>query len=331
MRLNLLEKVRKLALFLRKGISDVLRPNRFGVSDQYPRHDLWPYGLDYTAKEMTLHYDITFDPNGIPMMHHNVEQGMSATGKQYYHPLKIAHYALASYNDHLKEDTVSSANQFRTSVRYLAKNAELGPQGGVVWRVPRSVSRYGTPCGHVSAIVQGLVISALCRSYLLDANEAHLELAKEAMRVLRVPVEKGGVLADSRWGSMYEEYPALPYSHVINGFIFCLMGLYDLKSVSESTEAARLFHNGMQTLRAVIPQWIEASWSKYDLRDVVNGEAKNYATLHYQLLHADQMEIMYRVTGEEDFRTQKEKIEKQAENKLFLVNVYVRKVIKFIL
>lgn len=330
MKLVLPEKTRKFALFLRKGVSDVFYPNRFGVSARYPHHNAWPYALDYTVEGMRAHYGITFDTEGIPIMRHDIKQGRDVAGERYYHPLKIAHHALAVYNDYLKKGTSSLADQFRTNVHYLAESAEAGPGGGVVWRVPRVLTRYGTPRGHVSSIVQGLVISALCRSYVLDSNRLHIDLARQATRVLRIPVEEGGVLARSQWGDMYEEYPAQPYSHVVNGFIFCLIGLHDLKAIGKSPEATRLFREGVETLVAVIPEWIEERWSKYDLRDVVNGEAKNYATLHYQLLHIDQMEIMYRVTGNDYFRVQKEKLKRQAKHRSFLLNVYVRKIKKYI-
>lgn len=325
-----ISKLKKLLFFFRKGVRDILNPGRFGVSDQYPKHDEWPYGLDYTTSEFSKRYGVKFDLNEIPMMKYDVKQGENMAGKWYYHPLKVAHYALASYNDYLKGDH-ASAKPFRANVVHLTETAEEGPRGGAIWRVPRALSRYGTPRGHASAIVQGLAISALCRSYVMDGNESHLELAEEATGVLSVPVEEGGVLSNSRWGPMYEEYPAVPYSHVVNGFVFCLMGLYDLKSISENANAAQLFQEGVQTLKSVIPDWIEARWSKYDLRDVVAEEPKNYATLHYQLLHADQMEVMYRVTDDEYFYSQKKRIKKQSKNKLYLAKVYNQKVKKFII
>lgn len=74
------------------------------------------------------------------------------------------------------------------------------------------------------------------------------------MALFHVPSAKGGVRAvfmnSLVW---YEEYPTVPSSFVLNGFIYSLLGLYDLSVVDgKASEAAKLYNDGLQSLKAMV-------------------------------------------------------------------------------
>lgn len=68
---------------------------------------------------------------------------------------------------------------------------------------------------------------------------------KKVCKICRVVSSDGGVLATFlnkyHW---YEEYPTQPASFVLNGFIFSLLGLYDLMSTAPFDQSQVSFSGG---------------------------------------------------------------------------------------
>ena len=89
--------------------------------------------------------------------------------------------------------------------------------------------------GWYSAMAQGHAMSLLSRAYSQSQNPLYLRAAYQAINPFLVPSSEGGVLTylfgQHPW---YEEYPTLPPSFVINGFMYALFGLYDLAKTLES-------------------------------------------------------------------------------------------------
>ena len=311
---------------------DLVAPNRFGVTPYFlnPKEQ-FTYGLGYTTNGMQKAYSMEFDDQGIIMMSHYVDDENS--GGHYYSPVKIAHYALAAYNDYITDGRQEMLDIFNKHIDFLKENYVHFNDDGetAIWLTPSTNPKYNIPVNYKSSIVQGLVISALSRAYVLNKDELALELANKATKILSVPVEEGGLLADSKWGKMYEEYPCTPYSHVINGFMFCLMGLYDLYLVNQKEETKQLFDEGIESLLKVLDDWIMPFWSKYDLWDLTNGKKENLATRHYHYLHIDQLDIMYQLSGREEFLELKKKLFRQLKSPVSFFRVYFNKFQKLIL
>lgn len=318
--------MKKLFFFLRRALTDVRNPFRFNVSLKYlSGEDIWPYGLDYSSDGMHDYYKLKEDENGIIMMSHYIDH--KSEESNYYSPVKIAHYALGAYNDYLKTGKDIYEIRFKKHLEFLVNNySKLKiKDSGIVWTTPSTNPKYNIPMDYISAIVQGLVISALARGYELYKDEKYKELAEQALKIFRIPVEQGGILARTKWGNVYEEYPCLPYSHVVNGFIFSLMGLFDLWKICGSVDARLLYLEGIETLNKLLPEWYTKHWSKYDLRDISNNQSINLATHHYHCLHADQLKITYLQTGEEIFDKYYKLTEKQLNNRWVLMSVYFKK------
>lgn len=66
----------------------------------------------------------------------------------------------------------------------------------------------------------------------------------------------------------YEEYPTNPPTFILNGFMYSLLGLYDLKSVSVKlkAEVRRLYQSGLRSLEAMLPLYDTGAGTFYDLR-----------------------------------------------------------------
>lgn len=73
----------------------------------------------------------------------------------------------------------------------------------------------------------------------------------------------------------YEEYPTTPASYVLNGFIYSLLGLYDLNNTAPqpiAKEAGKLFRQGMMSLKKMLMLFDTGSGTNYDLRHFSLGE-----------------------------------------------------------
>ena len=156
--------------------------------------------------------------------------------------------------------------------------------------------------GWYSAMAQGQAMSLLIRAYLRTGNNKYMKSALKATRLFDVPSKDGGILAQfmDRY-DWYEEYPTVPSCFVLNGFIYALVGLYDLKTVSsgpESDHAAQLYDSGIRTLRAMLPLFDTGSGSVYDLRHFTLGIAPNLARWDYHATHINQLLLL--ATVEDD-------------------------------
>nr|CAD7196457.1 unnamed protein product [Timema douglasi] len=171
--------------------------------------------------------------------------------------------------------TLSSSEhlaQFYDAARWFVRHQDPSTGG---W--PNPVKRRVAPGmadlepGWYSAMGQGHAISVLARAYHHSGGDPqYLRAAVAALRPFRVTSAEGGVLS-SFLGKFpwYEEYPTIPASFVLNGFIYSLLGLYDLKTISSPDyvkEAADLFDQGMSSLKRLLLLYDTGSGTSYDLR-----------------------------------------------------------------
>ncbi|KAH3867688.1 D-glucuronyl C5-epimerase B-like [Dreissena polymorpha] len=147
--------------------------------------------------------------------------------------------------------------------------------------------------GWYSAMAQGQAMSTLVRAYLKSNNSVYLHAAENALKIFEISSAQGGVKA--RFGDTYdwyEEYPTTPSSFVLNGFIFSLFGLYDLKQVAsgEALETVTRFYNeGLRSLKAMLLMYDSGTGTFYDLRHLTVGLGPNRARWDYHTVHISQL------------------------------------------
>lgn len=93
----------------------------------------------------------------------------------------------------------------------------------------------------------------------------------------------------------YEEYPTQPPSFVLNGFIYSLIGLYDLLTLAPSLqarEATVLFTQGMKSLKKLLLAFDTGSGTNYDLRHLTLGCSPNIARWDYHATHVNQLLLL---------------------------------------
>lgn len=204
---------------------------------------------------------------------------------------------------HLDNLTFSSSEhlaQFYDGARWLVRHQDTST-GGWPNPVRRRVApgMADLPPGWFSAMGQGHGLSVLARAYHQSGDKQYLDAAESALGPFRVPSEKGGVLAKFMGVyTWYEEYPTRPASFVLNGFIYSLLGLYDLAAVAPGgpgrDAALRLYRDGLLSLKALLPLFDTGSGTSYDLRHVTLGlvAAPNLARWDYHATHVNQLLVL---------------------------------------
>uniref|UniRef100_A0A8C0UGG6 heparosan-N-sulfate-glucuronate 5-epimerase n=1 Tax=Cyanistes caeruleus TaxID=156563 RepID=A0A8C0UGG6_CYACU len=160
--------------------------------------------------------------------------------------------------------------------------------------------------GWYSAMAQGQAMSTLVRAYRLTGEPAFLSAALRATAPFKLPAERRGVKAVfMERHDWYEEYPTTPSSFVLNGFMYALIGLYDLKEMAgeeRGREARLLYERGMESLKAMLPLFDTGSGSVYDLRHFTLGTAPNLARWDYHTTHINQLQLLASVDDAPVFR-----------------------------
>ncbi|XP_047528008.1 D-glucuronyl C5-epimerase B [Vanessa atalanta] len=196
----------------------------------------------------------------------------------------------------IRVSSSSHTAHFYAAARWLT--AAQRARGG--WPVPaRRRVAPGVPDlrpGWHSAMSQGHGISVLCRAYYRSGDASYLRAAQRALLLLDVPSGAGGVKA--LWMDKYvwyEEYPTQPPLFVLNGFIYTLLGLYDLHVMEGENSvslAKKMFDDGMLSLKTLLPLFDTGSGSFYDLRHFTLGVSPNIARWDYHATHVNQLYLL---------------------------------------
>jgi len=234
-------------------------------------NQLGNYYIDFS--DLASNWPGSFDQNSIPLTEYGGKIGTK------YQPVGIAHYALGNYdlylktrNDKYKEVFLRQADWFCNNLiaKRLSRSFTFG-----IWEYKFDFEPYWLKAPWPSAMSQGEGISVLLRAYQLTNDQEYLKFANLALKSFEVPLNEGGVKYEDKEGFVwYEEYPATSPPHVLNGFIFALLGLYDFYKITRDKKALELFNRGIETIKANLHLYDIGFWSTYDLQEY-EGE-KNF-------------------------------------------------------
>lgn len=185
---------------------------------------------------------------------------------QTYNPAYIAWYGLMNLEQWLRGENPAGRRTFLRQVAWLETHAVEREDGSVVWPLTmdwqEGACRLKAPW--ISAMVQGLVVSSLVRAYRITGRQRLLDRCRGATRVFEKDVADGGVRAGVPGRVTYEEYPGFPLPRVLDGYLFSLLGLYDLWTETGDPRAGALFADGIQGLKHRLPAWdYKGKWSWY--------------------------------------------------------------------
>lgn len=274
-----------------------LRADYFGKQDFEPYDSSGPYPR-WEVADINLNHRISLDAEGIP----TVQYGSGRS----YNPVTVALFGLSAFNRWKATGKVADREYFLKTARWLVTRQDVST-GCWFYDFDFPYVTLGETLRKpwASAMAQGLAMSSLARAHRLTGDKAFLEAAERALTPFEVGVEQGGVVrpfsllpAPGPPSELvfYEEYPtrAVP-SYTLNGFMFALLGLYDL-SLVPNAEAARLFQRGEMTLRTILPFYDLADLSAYDLGHLTHPQRKINKSLSYHLVHIVLLNALNSVT-----------------------------------
>jgi heparosan-N-sulfate-glucuronate 5-epimerase len=207
-------------------------------------------------------------------------------------PVSLAQLALGWWERHLEGDAQAGA-RFEAVAELLARQAvRVGAE--LRWPFTVAVPKYGLGTGWCSAMAQGQVASVFVRQHLRTGADSWGDYALDALRPL---VRESELVTQKREGRILEEAPTDPPSHILNGWIYALWGLWDAAVGLQDADAAAAFGAGVATLRTMLPSYDVGWWTRYSLYPhVLTDLAKPF----YHRIHVLQLEVTARATGHSD-------------------------------
>ncbi|XP_028814319.1 glucuronic acid epimerase a [Denticeps clupeoides] len=202
----------------------------------------------------------------------------------------------SGFIDNITISSTAHRAAFFSASDWLLRNQD--ERGGWPIKVTRKLGEgfRSLESGWYSAMAQGQAMSTLVRAYLLTHNTSYLNAALRATAPFKQTSEQHGVKAvfmnKYDW---YEEYPTTPSSFVLNGFIYSLIGLYDVAETAGDKlgqEAGVLFSRGVESLKAMLPLFDTGSGTVYDLRHFILGTVPNIARWDYHTTHINQLQLL---------------------------------------
>ena len=176
-----------------------------------------------------------------------------------------------------------------------------------------------------SGLAQGQGISVLVRAYKETGQEKYKKSAEDAFQVFTLGINDGGVnYLDKNGNNWIEEYIVYPPTHILNGFIWSLWGIYDYALQFKNSKSKNLFNNYVETLLSELDSYDTGYWSLYEHSGTF---LKMIASSFYHKLHIVQLKIMYTLTKKKTFDDKAKKWEKYLNNYLFRKLALMHKII----
>jgi len=201
--------------------------------------------------------------------------------------------------------------QFYYAADWLVRHQD--PRGGWKIMVSRSVAegQLSLEPGWYSSMAQGQAMSLLVRAYSRSGRHEYLDAAIRALALFDIPAADGGIVAKFMdhyvW---YEEYPTIPPCFVLNGFMYALIGLYDVSATAPpgdgQSTAVQLYNAGIASLHGMLPLFDTGSGTVYDLRHLTLGgaAAPNRARWDYHATHVSQLLLLSSLQNDESTATE---------------------------
>jgi len=265
-------------------------------------------------------YSGYFDKDGIPLLDYR-----GKVGKQY-NPIAIAQYGLGHYNLYKQTKNKKNLDISIKQADWLINNLEINKYGIKTWMHHFDWEYRDTlKSPWYSALAQGNGISLLVRIYIETKDEKYFETAQQAFISLYTPIKDGGVLyIDKNNNYWLEETIVDPPTHILNGFLWTIFGIWDYYLLTNDQKVKILFNKCIKTLKDNIKFFDTGFWSLYEQSGT---KMKMLASFFYHSLHIVQLKILYKITNKSIFKQYANKWGKYKNNWLYKKLALVYKII----
>lgn len=238
------------------------------------------YYIDWTGLEDFKSY--TYDINGIPQVNKIGKAGL------YYNPITIAQYGLFLLGLWEKSGDEAKKKLALKCGDWLVQNSQFYKIDSIVWSYNFDLLFYNRKAPWYSAMAQGEVVSLLLRLNILKKNAKYVETAQKAINVFRKKTKELGLVEWIDKGcAVFQEYPTNPPSHVLNGHIFALLGVWDYARFFQDPEMIELAACALNSIERKWDLWDTGFWTRYDL-----FVPHRLASPMYHELHIRQIKVL---------------------------------------
>jgi len=319
MKINYLKRIFSAYVFKRNSQLTFWHGRPFVNENAFPTDDQ-RLGQYYQSFEKKALYPGPFDEHGIPLLNYH-----GVIGKQY-NPIAIIQFGLGNHDLYKQTGQEEYKHKFLNASEWLLKKLEKNSFGLWVWNHKfdwEYFQQLKNPW--YSALAQGQGLSILARAYVETQDKIFLDASDKVFQTLISPISAGGVqFVDQAGGVWLEEYLVEPASHVLNGFIWAVWGVRDYYILTGSEAALNLYNQCLKTIKDNLPQFDIGFWSKYDAS---KNFLRTIASKFYHNLHIVQLEILFRLTGDDTFKRWQEKWQKYNRNKFYNALAFIYKVV----
>jgi hypothetical protein len=219
----------------------------------------------------------------------------SARAPEDLNPAGLAQLGLGWWERMLAGET-GAADEFLAVSAALEKRA-VEERGALWWPSKVALNKY-IPLSVYSSLPQAQVISMFIRAFLLTEDSRWKTLAGRALPPL-LSSRISELVRETEYGPVLEEGPSEPPSHVLNGWIYALWGLWEAQVALGHEGAADMFQSSIACLRRMLGAYDVGWWTRYSLYPHL---LPDLAKPFYHRLHVHQVEVMYRLYRHTEFR-----------------------------
>jgi len=249
------------------------------------------------------------DDAGIPMLDYRGKIGPQ------YNPIAIAQWGLANFNRYVSARDATAEKKFLSASDWLRDNLERNSANIPVWQHHFDWDYRDTlRAPWYSGLAQGQGISLLLRAAAASGKNDYLDAARSAFESLSRTSAEGGVLFVDEFQDVWiEEYIVTPPTHILNGFIWALWGVYDYSLTFPTSQARDLFNRCVETLTKNLARYDNGFWSLYEQSGT---RLPMVASRFYHQLHIVQLRVMHQLTNLAVFAQTADRWEEYSRNRL---------------
>ena len=249
-------------------------------------------GEFYQVFSYKADYPGPFDDNGVIILdyHGNI-------GKQKYH-IAISQYGIACYNRFKRTNDREWFKKFMNQVQWHKDNIERNSNGIYLYYADFEWDYHGRMKKHwASGLAQGNALSLLSRAFDETGDNIYLELCDKIFTSIITDIDNGGVLLGEN-GDFWIEETLTPPMHILNGFMWSIMGVYDYWLISKNPQVKKWFNVFIKTIINNLSKFDNGYWSLYEQS---NTKIPMITSVFYHKLHIIQLKILYNMTNEKIF------------------------------
>lgn len=237
--------------------------------------------------------------------------GVLLTGS-YYHPIRIAQFALHRHAKWLETRDEAARADFLAQAAWL-RDHQQGRGVPGLYRFAFSWDKYGAEPGWWSAMAQGEAISVLLRAQSIEPANGYGDAAVHAAMPFGYDIERGGVVWRRGTDVFFEEIANEHAPHVLNGCIFALWGVWELRERTGSVWLDPLIENCTATIARWLDRYDTGWWTLYSLLRTAGGRP-HFATLKYHQFHIAQMRVLSQMFDDRTFAAAADRWSEYVEN-----------------